>query len=87
MVALPAADWAYDYKGIGQSADAVILMNYDQHWLTSPSGPIAAQDWYLTNLNKILELVPAQKLVMGIANYAYDWPEKTKDAPHPVASL
>ena len=86
MVALPAADWAYDYKGIGQSADAVILMNYDQHWLTSPSGPIAAQDWYLTNLNKILELVPAQKLVMGIANYAYDWPEKTKDAPHPVAS-
>jgi peptidoglycan-N-acetylglucosamine deacetylase len=86
MVALPAADWAYDYKGIGQSADAVILMNYDQHWLTSPSGPIAAQEWYLTNLNKILELVPAEKLVMGIANYAYDWPEKTKEMPHPVAS-
>ena len=46
MVALPAADWAYDYNGIGQAADAVILMNYDQHWLTSPPGPIAAQDWY-----------------------------------------
>ena len=83
MVALPAADWAYDYKGIGQAADAIILMNYDQHWLTSPAGPIAAQDWYLTNLNKILALVPAEKLVMGIANYAYDWPEKTKAVPRP----
>jgi len=29
MVALPAADWAYDYAGIGKSADAVVLMNYD----------------------------------------------------------
>ena len=86
MVALPAADWAYDYKGIAQVVDAIILMNYDQHWLTSPPGPIAAQNWYLTNLNKILELVPREKLVMGIANYAYDWPEKTKAVPHPVGS-
>jgi peptidoglycan-N-acetylglucosamine deacetylase len=86
MVALPAADWAYDYKGIAASADAVILMNYDQHWLTSPPGPIVAQDWYLTNLQKILQLVPRQKLVMGIANYAYDWPLKTKKNPQPVAT-
>jgi len=86
MVALPAADWAYDYKGIAQASDAVILMNYDQHWLTSPPGPIAAQEWYLTNLNKILQLVPPEKLVMAIANYAYDWPLKTKKNPQPVAS-
>jgi cellulose synthase/poly-beta-1,6-N-acetylglucosamine synthase-like glycosyltransferase/peptidoglycan/xylan/chitin deacetylase (PgdA/CDA1 family)/spore germination protein YaaH len=86
MVALPAADWAYDYKGIAQASDAVILMNYDQHWLTSPPGPIAAQDWYLTNLDKILQLVPPQKLVMAIANYAYDWPLKSKKNPQPTAT-
>jgi cellulose synthase/poly-beta-1,6-N-acetylglucosamine synthase-like glycosyltransferase/spore germination protein YaaH/peptidoglycan/xylan/chitin deacetylase (PgdA/CDA1 family) len=74
MVCLPAADWAYDYAGIGKSADAVILMNYDQHWRTSPPGPIAAQDWFVRNIEAILKLVPARKLVMGIANYAYDWP-------------
>ena len=39
MVALPAADWIYDYAGIGKSADAVILMNYDQHWRTSAARP------------------------------------------------
>jgi cellulose synthase/poly-beta-1,6-N-acetylglucosamine synthase-like glycosyltransferase/spore germination protein YaaH/peptidoglycan/xylan/chitin deacetylase (PgdA/CDA1 family) len=74
MVCLPAADWAYEYAGIGKSADAVILMNYDQHWRTSPPGPIAAQEWFVRNIDAILKLVPARKLVMGIANYAYDWP-------------
>ena len=77
MVCLPAADWDYDYAGIGKSTDAVILMNYDQHWRTSPSGPIAGQDWFVRNIGAILKLVPPQKLVMGIANYAYDWPDKS----------
>ena len=75
MVCLPAADWAYDYAGIGKSADAVILMNYDQHWLTSPPGPIAAQDWFMENLRQIRDVVPAQKIVVGIGGYAYDWTE------------
>ena len=44
MIALPARDDAYDYKFFGKECDAVVLMNYDQHWLTSPPGPIAAQD-------------------------------------------
>src|SRR5579862_2554650 len=76
MVCLPAADWIYDYAGIGKSSDAIILMNYDQHWLTSGAGPIAAQDWFVRNIDAITKLVPPQKLVMGIANYAYDWPGK-----------
>jgi peptidoglycan-N-acetylglucosamine deacetylase len=76
MVALPAADWVYDYAGIGKSSDAIILMNYDEHWRTSPPGPIAAQDWFVRNIDAITKLVPPQKLVMGIANYAYDWPSK-----------
>ena len=31
MVALPAADWSYDYKYLAAQADAIILMNYDLH--------------------------------------------------------
>ena len=85
MVALPAADWIYDYARIASQADAIILMNYDFHWQTSPPGPIAAQDWFVTNIQNILKLVPADKIVMGIANYGYDWPSKTRRNPHPVA--
>jgi len=33
------------------------------------------------NIDAILKLVPPQKLVMGIANYAYDWPEKSGKKP------
>ncbi len=85
MVALPAADWAYDYKTIAQHCDAIILMNYDQHWQTSPPGPISGQDWFVTNIRNILKLVPASKLIMGIANYGYDWTAKSKQNPTPVA--
>jgi cellulose synthase/poly-beta-1,6-N-acetylglucosamine synthase-like glycosyltransferase/spore germination protein YaaH/peptidoglycan/xylan/chitin deacetylase (PgdA/CDA1 family) len=86
MVALPAADWTYDYKTIAQHSDAIILMNYDEHWQASPPGPIAAQDWFVTNIGNILKIVPPEKLVMGIPNYAYDWPAKSKKVPHPIAS-
>ncbi len=87
MVTLPAADWNYDYKSIAQHSDAIILMNYDQHWQSSPPGPIAAQDWFTRNLTNILKLVPPEKLVMGVANYGYDWPAKSKKDPNPVAQV
>ncbi len=87
MGCLPAADWIYDYAGIGRASDAVILMNYDQHWRTSSAGPIAAQDWFVTNINTILKLIPPQKLVMGIANYAYDWPSKAGLKAHEQAKV
>src|SRR5712671_5197556 len=78
MIALPARDDAYDYKFFGKQCDAIVLMNYDQHWPFSPPGPIAAQDWFVENLRQVLDEVPAQKIVVGIANYAYDWPEAPK---------
>ncbi len=78
MLALPARDSDYDYGFFGKQCDAIILMDYDQHWQTSPPGPIAAQDWFLENLRQIREVVPAQKIVVGIANYAYDWGETDK---------
>jgi len=81
MIALPARDDAYDYAYFGKVTDAIIVMNYDQHWLTSEPGPIAAQDWFIENLHQLLEAVPAQKLVVGIANYAYDWTETSKKEP------
>jgi len=83
MIALPARDDEYDYAYFGKVTDAIILMNYDQHWLTSPPGPIAAQDWFMENLRQVREVVPAQKIVVGIANYSYDWTETSKkETPH-----
>lgn len=83
MIALPARDDDYDYGFFGRETDAIILMNYDQHWLTSEPGPIAAQDWFMENLRQIRQVVPAQKIIVGIAGYAYDWTEPRKhEKPH-----
>src|SRR5262249_46964064 len=78
MMQLPARDDAYDYKFFGKECDAIVLMNTDQHWVTSPPGPVAAQDWFVENLQQILAVVPAQKIVVGISNFAYDWPQIDK---------
>src|SRR5215831_3384348 len=85
MIALPAADWSYDYKYFASQTDAIILMNYDFHWSTSAPGAIAPEDWFERNIDNILKIVPADKIIMGIANYGYDWPAKTKKDPHPAA--
>src|SRR6202041_1355022 len=75
MVELPARDDSYDYKLFGKECDPIVLLNFDQHWVSSPPGPIAAQDWFVENLRQVLQVVPAQKIVVGVANFAYDWPQ------------
>src|SRR2546421_2124423 len=59
MIALPARDDAYDYEDFGKKCDANVLMNYDQHWLTSPPRPLAAPDWVVENFGQVSEGVPA----------------------------
>jgi cellulose synthase/poly-beta-1,6-N-acetylglucosamine synthase-like glycosyltransferase/spore germination protein YaaH/peptidoglycan/xylan/chitin deacetylase (PgdA/CDA1 family) len=87
MIALPARDDAYDYEYFGKQCDAIVLMNYDEHWLTSPPGPIASQDWFVENLSQVFDVVPPQKIVVGIANYAYDWSTAPKKEYEPAAEF
>jgi cellulose synthase/poly-beta-1,6-N-acetylglucosamine synthase-like glycosyltransferase/peptidoglycan/xylan/chitin deacetylase (PgdA/CDA1 family)/spore germination protein YaaH len=87
MVALPAGDPDYDYAGIARVSDAIIVMDYDQYSQNTESGPIAAQDWYVDRLQAILKIVPAQKIVAGVANYAYDWTEPIGKASQQPAAI
>jgi peptidoglycan-N-acetylglucosamine deacetylase len=85
MVCVPAIDFGMDYKAIAPTVDAMILMNYDEHWSTAKPGPIASQDWYTKNMDKALKEVPSQKLIVALGSYAYDWPVATKKDPKPTA--
>src|SRR5438067_759680 len=78
MIALPARNDAYDYAFFGKQCDAIVLMNYDEHWREASPGPIASQDWYVENLKQIMEIVPPGKIIVAVASYAYDWPEGKK---------
>jgi peptidoglycan-N-acetylglucosamine deacetylase len=87
MVALPARDESYEYGFFGKQCDAILLMNYDQHWLTSAPGPVASQDWYVENIKQVLQTVPAQKIIAAVGNYAYDWSQAPRKIQEPAESL
>ena len=72
-VNVPVADKDYDYPALAASSDGLIVMNYDQHQTTSGPGPIAAQDWFVSNLRQALKDIPKTKIICSIGNYGYDW--------------
>jgi len=55
--------------------DYIFVMAYDHHYATSSPGPIADQPWVDTILEDISNKVPANKLILNIAAYGYDWPK------------
>ncbi len=69
----PVATPDADLKQIAANSDGIILMNYDEHQITSDPGPIASQDWFIGNLTRVLKIVPKEKLICAVGNYGYDW--------------
>ena len=72
-VNMPVSASAEELKTVAANADAIVLMNYDQHEESSEPGPVASQDWFLANLSRALKSVPLNKLICAIGNYGYDW--------------
>ncbi|NMB96416.1 MAG: glycoside hydrolase, partial [Clostridiaceae bacterium] len=67
----------YDHKALGEIVDYVMLMTYDQHWAGSPvAGSVAQLSWVENNLVKVLELVPREKLLLGLPFYIRLWQEE-----------
>lgn len=77
-VNVPVDDKDYDYKSLSAVADGLILMMYDQHHSGSQPGPVAAQDWFVSNLRAAFKDVPREKLMIAIGNYGYEWGPKGK---------
>ena len=60
-------------RGMSQATDGLILMNYDEHEETSQPGPVASEDWFESNLQRMLKIVPKTRILCAIGNYGYDW--------------
>ena len=73
LVALAPDNTGYDYAGLAAAADALILMSYDEHTEKGAPGPLASQGWFETVLARHLKSIPADKLIVSIGSYGYDW--------------
>ena len=73
-----ADNWSlcYDRHVIGDVADYLVFMAYDQHGNSSTdAGTTAGFNWVETNLKKIIEYdeVDTEKIVLGIPFYTRQW--------------
>lgn len=66
---------AYDYAAIARHVDQMMVMTYDEHWSGGHPGPVASIGWVERVVRFALAAgVPADKLVLGVPGYGYDWP-------------
>ncbi|UFJ41195.1 glycoside hydrolase family 18 [Brevibacillus humidisoli] len=72
---LPSHSWTYgfDYAGIGRYSDYVQVMTYDQHGPWSEAGPVAAYPWVDQVVGYTASQIPAEKILLGIPSYGYEW--------------
>ena len=66
-------DANYDFEKLSQYNDHVIIMAYDQHTQEGEPGPVSAQKWIEEALDDAAKKIPANKIILGIAGYGYDW--------------
>ncbi|MFS0773803.1 glycosyltransferase [Sphingomonas sp. 1P08PE] len=72
-IAVPVADAEWDLRAYAAVADRLVLMAYDEHWMGGPAGPIASQPWFARVVDDAVAVVGAEKAIVAIGNYAYDW--------------
>ena len=62
-----------DIPALALANDWIVPMLYDEHESASGPGPVASVAWTRDQLNKLLQNVPAEKIVVGVGNHGYDW--------------
>jgi spore germination protein YaaH len=73
--AVPAGNTAsYPTRALLSVADLILVMLYDQHWLTSGPGPISAPSWVARSLEaRVAEAGGPARIVAGLPLYGYRW--------------
>ena len=64
---------AFDRSGLGQVADYVMLMAYDQHNRLRRNGPVAGLTWVEESVEFLVRSVPPGRVVLGVPFYSRDW--------------
>ncbi len=64
----------YQFEELGRLCDYICVMTYDEHYSgSSVPGSVSSQGWYTSQIEKLLESVPAEKILMGVPFYTRIW--------------
>lgn len=64
----------YDLQGLQEVVDRFVLMAYDEHGAGfSAAGPVGGLPWVEQVLDALLEVLPAEVVDLGVAQYGYQW--------------
>ena len=70
----------YDREELSTIVDYIMVMAYDEHWANSPkAGSVASLPWVEKGLQRILQEVPNDKLILGLPFYTRLWIEETNE--------
>jgi spore germination protein YaaH len=77
----------YDRKALSEVVDYIAVMAYDQHWASSLlAGSVAELGWVEKGIERILEEVPKEKLLLGLPFYTRVWKEEEVNGEVKVSS-
>ncbi|WP_313894656.1 glycosyl hydrolase family 18 protein [Psychrobacillus sp.] len=63
-----------DRKALGQVADYIIMMGYDEHWGGSPvAGSVASIPWVKEGVELLMKDVPSHKIILAVPFYTREW--------------
>lgn len=63
-----------DRKKLGEVADYIVMMGYEEHWGTSPiAGSVASLPWTREGVELLMNDVPSHKIILGVPFYTREW--------------
>lgn len=87
LTGVPASiNGAYDYGALARYANYLVIMAYDHHFSGGVPGPVAPYGWVRDNVQAALKVAPANRLVLAIGMYGYDWINNGRPGPAPTLS-
>jgi spore germination protein len=79
----------FDIEELSEHVDSIIIMGYDIHTPSGSPGPIAPIEGRLSMLGFLqsyLEKVPAEKIILAVPYYGYDWEQEGVRENHKMLS-
>lgn len=65
---------AHDYAALGTAADRALIMTYEWGYTYGSPMAVAPKNEVRRVLQYAASVIPPEKILMGMPNYAYDWP-------------